>query len=106
MLVLYKNIKARRTELKMTQTELAHKVGYSEKSSIAKIESGAVDLPLSKVKEIAKALDCSASTLMGWDDIDDNDVPVYDTKDSECLLLFSKLSETQKDNILNLMRSM
>lgn len=66
MLDLYKNIKLRRKDLKMTQTDLAHKVGYSEKSMIARIESGKINLPLSKIKEFSDALQCTPSELMGW----------------------------------------
>lgn len=47
MLQLYKNIKSRRVELQMTQSDLAVKLGYADKSMIAKIEKGAVDLPQS-----------------------------------------------------------
>ena len=38
MLQLYKNIKKRRLELQLTQTDLATKLGYADKSMIAKIE--------------------------------------------------------------------
>ena len=38
MLALYKNIKARRLELKMSQDRLAELTGYKDRSSIAKIE--------------------------------------------------------------------
>ena len=72
MLQLYKNIKNRRKELKLTQSELAHKKGYADKSIIAKIEKGDVDLPLSKIKVFAQALDVTPSELMG--DIWANDV--------------------------------
>ena len=62
---LYENIRNRRNELKMTQTELALKTGYSDKSMIAKIEKGTVDLPISKIDEFAKALHISPGDLMG-----------------------------------------
>lgn len=68
MLDLYVNIRNRRKELKMTQSELANKTGYNNKSSIATIESGKVDLPLSKINEFAKALECTPGYLMGWED--------------------------------------
>ena len=68
MLDLYVNIKNRRKELGMTQTELAVKTGYTNKSSIATIESGRIDLPLSKINEFAAALDCTPGFLMGWED--------------------------------------
>ncbi len=65
MLQLYKNIKSRRQELGLTQTELALKTGYADKSMIAKIEKGTVDLPQSKIKTFADALETTASDLMG-----------------------------------------
>lgn len=72
MLELYKNIKARREELGMSQDALAKKVGYTDRSSIAKIESGKVDLPQSKILEIAEALRISPGELMGLDGIEES----------------------------------
>ena len=69
MLELYKNIKRRREELGMSQETLAKRVGYSDRSSIAKIESGRVDLSQTKILEFAKALDISPGELMGLDGI-------------------------------------
>lgn len=66
MLKLYENIKQRRIELGWTQSELASKTGYSDKSMISRIEAGKVDLPQSKIMEFAKVLGVSASDLMGW----------------------------------------
>ena len=40
MATLYDRIKSRRTELGLTVEELAHKMGYKDKSSISKIENG------------------------------------------------------------------
>ena len=68
MLALYKNIKARRTELKISQDTLAELTGYKDRSSIAKIEKGEVDLAESKIREFAKALKVSPQELMGWDE--------------------------------------
>ena len=56
MLALYKNIKARRLELKMSQDRLAELTGYKDRSSIAKIEKREVDLAESKIREFATAL--------------------------------------------------
>ena len=67
MLELYKNIKRRRQQLKMTQTDLALKMGYADKSMIAKIEKGNVDLPQSKILAFANALETTPGELMGWD---------------------------------------
>ena len=67
MIDLYRNIKIRRNELKLTQSELAKKLGYADKSMIAKIEKGKVDLQQSKIVAIAKALETTPAKLMGWD---------------------------------------
>lgn len=67
MLELYKNIKRRRQQLKMTQTDLALKMRYADKSMIAKIEKGNVDLPQSKILAFANALETTPGELMGWD---------------------------------------
>lgn len=65
MLNLYKNIKARRIALGMSQDELARKTGYKDRTSISKIESGKVDLTQSKVKAFANALETTTAELMG-----------------------------------------
>lgn len=71
LISLGSRIKSLRLFNNLTQTELAEKTGYKEKSSIARIEHGDVDLPLSKIEEFAKVLGCKPSYLMGWDSNDD-----------------------------------
>lgn len=66
MISLYKNIKKRRRELGLTQEQLAKKLCYRDKSTIAKIETGKSDLPQSKIIEFAKALETTPAVLMGW----------------------------------------
>lgn len=61
-------IKARRTELGLTQADLARILGYKSKTTIAKIESGTNDIQQSKVVAFAKALGTSSAYLMGWTD--------------------------------------
>ena len=70
MLDLYRNIRQFRIDKKMTQDELAKLTGYTDRSSIAKIERGDVDLPQSKIMLIASALNVDAGTLMGNTGID------------------------------------
>ena len=65
MLEVYENIRARRIALKMTQQELAQKMGYKSTSTIAKIESGENDIPQAKISAFAKALDTTPAELMG-----------------------------------------
>lgn len=67
---LYSNIRNRRVELHMTQTELAKRVGYSDKTMISRIEHGKIDLSQGMLMRFADALDTSAAKLMGWTDID------------------------------------
>lgn len=68
MLQLYKNIKNKRLEMGISQEELARRTGYTNRSSIAKIESGKVDLSQTKIMQFAEALDTTPSDLMGWDE--------------------------------------
>ena len=65
----YENIKLLRLKRGMSQDELAKKTGYTDRSSIAKIESGKVDLTESKIALFAKALNVSPALLMGIDTI-------------------------------------
>lgn len=65
---LYERIRNRRNELNMSQDKLATKLGYKSRSTIAKIEAGINDIPQSKIKDFADALDTTPSYLMGWDD--------------------------------------
>ena len=62
-----KRIREKREAIGMTQEELASKLGYKNKSSIAKIETGANDILQSKVVEFANVLDTTVAYLMGWD---------------------------------------
>ena len=62
-----KKIKEKRKAIGMTQEELAAKLGYKNKSSIAKIETGTNDIVQSKVVAFAKVLDTTVAYLMGWD---------------------------------------
>lgn len=81
---LYLNIKELRKKNGYTQTELAHKVGYSDKSMIAKIEAGKVDLPRTKIVQFAEIFGVSPMQLMGYDSSDSpsitNIIPLPATK--------------------------
>ena len=62
---LYKNIKRLRIERGLSQQELADSTGYTDRSSIAKIERGQVDLSLTKIKTFAQVLRVTPGELMG-----------------------------------------
>ncbi len=56
-------IKSLREVKKLSQSELATLVGYKDKTAIAKVEAGKVDLPQSKISAFAKALNTTTSYL-------------------------------------------
>lgn len=64
---LGQNIRIYREKLGLSQTELAKKLGYKDRSTIAKIESDVNDLTQSKIVAIADALETSPAALMGWE---------------------------------------
>ena len=63
-------IKGLRESKKMSQSELAEIVGYKDKTAIAKVEAGKVDLPQSKISSFAKALDTTTSYLFSDEQIE------------------------------------
>ena len=74
---LYQNIKIRRKELGLTQTDLANKLGYGDKSMISHIEAGRIDLPHSKIMDIARVLDIEPGDLLGWEENVEEDMDWY-----------------------------
>ena len=64
---LGQNIRLYREKLGLSQEELAKKLGYKDRSTIAKIESNVNDITQSKIVAIAEALQTTPAALMGWD---------------------------------------
>ena len=63
-------VKKRRIELNLSQDELARRVGYDSENSraaIGKIEAGKQDITVTRVKELAKALDIDVEFLVTLD---------------------------------------
>ena len=60
-------IRERRTELGMSQEQLANKIGYKSRSTINKIELGINDVNQSTLVKFANALNTSVANLLGWD---------------------------------------
>ena len=88
MIELYKNIKELRVQNHWTQEELARRMGYTDRSMIAKIESGKVDLARSKIIEFAKVFNIPPGDLMGGEDewageVKDENAPVFKVSDRE-----------------------
>ena len=74
----HENIKMLREKRGMSQETLAAKTGYKDRSSIAKIEAGKVDLSQSKIAAFAAALGVTPAELMGIEDnpLPDNIIPM------------------------------
>lgn len=111
-MTIYDRIKERREKLGLTQDELAKELGYISRSSIAKIESGKVDIPQSKILSFAKALKTTPSYIMGWAEeneqinlLSKKDKLQYDTFMSEATLFFNdeKISDEDKDKLYKIM---
>lgn len=68
MSIIGDRIKHRRKELNLTQEQLANRLGYKNKATIGKIETGVNDIVQSKVIDFAKALNTTPAYLMGWVD--------------------------------------
>lgn len=64
---LGENIRFYREKLGLSQEELAKRMGYKDRSTIAKIENNTNDLTQSKICAFAKALDTTPGTLMGME---------------------------------------
>ena len=97
-----KRIRSRREQLGMTQEELASRLGYKSKTTIAKIENGTNDIVQSKVTEFAKVLDTTPAYLMGWTQLDGNIVnekePELTARDEKDI---AKILEQTKEQLLS-----
>lgn len=63
-----KRIKQRRTELGLTQEELAKRLGNKSRASVCTVERDKEDLTATRIKQYAAALECSPGYLMGWEE--------------------------------------
>lgn len=107
IMTIYDRIKSLRISQKMSQTDLALKLGYKDGSMITKIESGKVDISQKKIIAFAKALNTTPGYLMGWTD-DHPDDPLQPANDDVRLLIrgLNKLSPEQLEQATNMMKIM
>ena len=99
-----KNIARRRTELGLTQEELAILMGYKSKTSINKIEKGINDIPQTKIMKFAEVLRTTPSYLMGWEQVEKKnnviaDIVVRMRTDEDFLSLVESLSRMDAEKI-------
>lgn len=69
---IYDRIRRRREQLGMSQEELAHKIGYKDRTAVSKIESAQRQIKHSMIAKLADALGTTPSYLMGWDNANDD----------------------------------
>ena len=61
-------IRNRRMELGWSQRELAKRMGYSDNSTLARIEQGKVEVYQNKIVQFSEVLGVSIAYLMGWEE--------------------------------------
>ena len=91
-------IKKKREECGLTQEELAVKLGYKSKTTIAKIENGTNDIVQSKVIAFASALNTTPAYLMGWEEEKES---LMDAREEQLLSSFRSLNDLGKDKVMD-----
>lgn len=99
-MTLGERIKLLRKRAKLTQEELAKEIGYSNKTSISKIESDTLDINQSTIVALARALKTTPCVIMGWEEpIANNTSNCIELSDREERLItnYRQLNEEGKD---------
>ena len=100
--VLGQRLKLAREQAGFSQEELARRLGYKSKSSIAKIEKCVQKMTLSAIKSFAQELGLSPSSLVEWQEIefrDDNARPSSESPELQKLLALAKKAPTKDVNM-------
>lgn len=100
-------IRYKRVEKGWSQRDLAEKMGYSNHSTVGKIETGKVDLPQSKVVQFAEVLGVSVAYLMGWEEMQKKnstlaELTVRMRKDEEFLSVVKIISELSPEQLASI----
>ena len=101
-MILGKNIKYYRKLKRLTQEQLAERLGYKSRSSINKIELGINDITQTKVIEFAEVLRVTPAYLMGWDDNEGNTLTIQVSDKFEPSVW--KLTDEQTIEVIELLR--
>lgn len=101
-------IRERRNELMMSQRDLCEKMGYSNHSTIGKIETNKVDIPQSRIVQFAEVLGVSVAYLMGWDEelkkSTSNDGSGMSESKRQLLALAESCTEEDAEKLLQMMQ--
>jgi transcriptional regulator with XRE-family HTH domain len=104
-------IKQRRMQLGWSQRDLASRMGYTNNSTIAKIEQGKVDVSQARVVQFSKVLGVTIAWLMDWEEEEkknDQLVPLVtrlrrDDKFMEAVQMLDTLSPQQFDAVMQML---
>ena len=94
-----KKIKELRNKKGWSQTELAAKAGYKDKTAISSIENGKSELSQTKLYTFAEVFGVSIACIMCWED-EENDP--FAEKDFVLLARYKSLNEDHKKQVENL----
>ena len=97
-----KNFKRLRLQSGMSQEELAKALGYTNRSSVNKIELGKNDLPRDKVARAAQVLGCSPLELFQEEPAD----ALVETKGAKFIVEFQNLTESNQALVLAYMKAL
>jgi transcriptional regulator with XRE-family HTH domain len=102
-------IKLRRTEKGWSLQELAARMGYANKSTIARIESGKIDPPQSKVVKFAEVLGTTVADIMCWEQVQkkndaQTDVVLRMRSDNNFLSVVEKLNRLDAVQLASVMQ--
>lgn len=99
-MTLAERIITAREKCGITQVELAEKLNTT-RQNIWKYEHGVItNLPLSRISELAQALNVSESYLMGWEEEKENAPTQRDKSIETIMALFRKLDNDQKMEVI------
>jgi transcriptional regulator with XRE-family HTH domain len=98
-------IRNRRELLGLSQEDLARMIGYTSRSSINKIETGAQQLRQSKIKAVADALDTTVNYILVIDTKADSQKDYLDNYMDQIKDIISEMDDAQKENALRLSRT-
>lgn len=101
-MTLYDRIKQLRIEKGWSQSDLAKRVGYKDKTAIAHIEKGERDISRSKIAAFANALDVSPTYLLEGKE---KSSPDLSEEEKGLLELFRSLSEDKQKMALEMLKA-
>lgn len=100
-------IKEKRMERGWSQRDLAARMGYSNHSTLARIETGDVDVSQTRIVQFAEVLGCSIAYLMEWEEVQKNndilsDIVVRLRKDDEFYKVVKQIYELDREKLTSL----